>query len=82
MRMERAARERIKRINPNDLETLKPEDLVNARSVVSVVREFLAASQLSNSWIRPIRSPRWPQAAHLGTWATGAEEAERELRSA
>ena len=47
MRMERAARERIKRINPNDLETLKPEDLVNARSVVSVVREFLAASQLS-----------------------------------
>ena len=47
MRMERAARERIKRINPNDLEILKPEDLVNARSVVSVVREFLAASQLS-----------------------------------
>ena len=47
MRMERAARERVKRINPSDLETLKPEDLVNARSVVSVVREFLAGSQLS-----------------------------------
>jgi len=46
-RMERAAAERIKRVNPNDIETLMPEDLVNARSVVSVVREFLAASQLS-----------------------------------
>ncbi len=47
MRMERAIRERIKRISPAELEILKPEDLVNARSVVSVVREFLASSQLS-----------------------------------
>ena len=47
VRMERAIRERIKRINPDDLKTMKPEDLINARAVVSVVRDFLAGSELS-----------------------------------
>ena len=47
VRMERSIRERIKRINPADLETMKPEDLINARTVVSVVREFISGSELS-----------------------------------
>ncbi len=47
MRMERAVRERIKRITPAELEQLKPEDLINARVVVGAVKEFLASSQLS-----------------------------------
>ena len=44
VRVERAAKERL---NVAELEGLMPQDLINAKSVVSAIREFFGSSQLS-----------------------------------
>lgn len=44
VRMERAIRERMGGV---DLEKVSPQDLVNARPIVGVIREFFGSSQLS-----------------------------------
>ena len=44
LRMERAIKERMSTV---DIETVMPHDLVNAKPVVSAVREFFGSSQLS-----------------------------------
>ncbi|HAG90859.1 MAG TPA: hypothetical protein DCL41_03260, partial [Bdellovibrionales bacterium] len=44
VRMERAIRERM---SLQDVETMMPHDLVNAKPVNAVVKEFFGASQLS-----------------------------------
>ena len=44
VRMERVVRERM---NLQDIETMMPHDLINAKSVSSVVKEFFGSSQLS-----------------------------------
>ena len=44
LRMERAIRERMSSI---DIDTVMPQDLINAKPVAAVVREFFGSSQLS-----------------------------------
>ncbi|MGR4000621.1 MAG: DNA-directed RNA polymerase subunit beta [Alphaproteobacteria bacterium] len=44
MRMERAIRERM---NLSDLESVMPQDLINAKPIAATVREFFSSSQLS-----------------------------------
>ena len=44
VRMERAIRERM---SSENLESVKPQDLVNAKPIASVIREFFGSSQLS-----------------------------------
>ncbi len=44
LRMERNAKDRI---SMNDIETVTPQQLINARPIVAAVREFFASSQLS-----------------------------------
>ena len=44
VRMERVVRERM---NQKDVETMMPHDLINAKSVSSVIKEFFGSSQLS-----------------------------------
>ena len=45
LRMQRAIRERIRSIN--NIETVMPQDLINAKPVMGAVREFFGSSQLS-----------------------------------
>ena len=44
LRMERAIRERM---SSESLNNVKPQDLVNAKPIASVIREFFGSSQLS-----------------------------------
>ncbi len=45
LRMERAIRERMS--SANEIETLMPQDLINAKPAASAIREFFGSSQLS-----------------------------------
>jgi DNA-directed RNA polymerase subunit beta len=56
VRMERAIKERMSDVQ--EIETLMPHDLINAKPVSAVVKEFFGSSQLSSSWTRPTRCPR------------------------
>ena len=51
VRMERVVRERM---NLQDEETMMPHDLINAKSVSAVVKEFLDPVNCLSSWIRQI----------------------------
>ena len=56
LRMERAIRERMSSV---EIDTVMPQDLINAKPAAAAVREFFGSSQLSaSSWTRPTRSPR------------------------
>lgn len=46
-RMERAISDMLKHKKPEDLKKMTPEDLINARAVSNVVRDFLVGSPLS-----------------------------------
>jgi DNA-directed RNA polymerase subunit beta len=56
LRMERAIRERMSSV---EIDTVMPQDLINAKPAAAAVREFFGSSQLSrSSWTRPTRCPR------------------------
>ena len=46
-----------------DIDTVMPQDLINAKPVSASVRDFSAHRNCRNSWIRPIRFPKLPCAA-------------------
>jgi len=54
-RLERTIKERM---NILDLETALPHDLINAKSVIAAVKEFLAAASSHSLWTRLIHYPR------------------------
>ena len=60
LRMERAIRERMSSV---EIDTVMPQDLINAKPAAAAVREFFGSSQLCSSWTRPTRSPRSPTSA-------------------
>ncbi|MCK7559984.1 hypothetical protein MKQ70_35680 [Chitinophaga sedimenti] len=51
-RMARTIRERM---NVRDNEVFTPVDLINARTLSSVINSFFGTSQLSQFWTRPTR---------------------------
>ena len=56
LRMERAIRERMSSV---EIDTVMPQDLINAKPAAAAVREFFGSiAALASSWTRPTRSPR------------------------
>jgi DNA-directed RNA polymerase subunit beta len=55
VRMERAIKERM---TVQETETLMPHDLINAKPVSAVVKEFFGSRSCRSSWTRRTRSPR------------------------
>ena len=56
LRMERAIKERMSSV---EIDTVMPQDLINAKPAAAAVREFFGSSPASaSSWTRPTRSPR------------------------
>ena len=51
VRMERTVRERM--VN-NDLSSIVPNDLINAKPAMAAIKEFFCSSQLSQLWIKQI----------------------------
>ena len=63
LRMERAIKERMSSV---DIDTVMPQDLINAKPAAAAVREFFGSRSFRSSWTRPIRSRDHPQAPPLG----------------
>ena len=58
LRMERAIKERMSSV---EIDTVMPQDLINAKPAAAAVREFFGSSQLSaSSWTRPTRCRKSP----------------------
>ena len=55
VRMERAIKERM---SLQEIETLMPHDLINAKPVTAVIKEFFGSASSRSSWTRPTRCPR------------------------
>jgi DNA-directed RNA polymerase subunit beta len=53
--MERAIKERMSSV---DIDTVMPQDVINAKPAAAAVREFFGSSQLSQFMDRPTRCPR------------------------
>ncbi len=66
LRMERAIKERMSSV---DIDTVMPQDLINAKPAAAAVREFFGSSQLASSWTRPTRSPRSRTSGGSRRWA-------------
>ncbi len=60
LRMERAIKERMSSV---EIDTVMPQDLINAKPAAAAVREFFGSSQLSQFMTRRTRSPRSPTSA-------------------
>ena len=56
VRMERAIKERMSM--SQEIDTLMPHDLINAKPVSAVVKEYFGARSSRSSWTRRTRSPR------------------------
>ena len=74
LRMERAIKERMSSV---DIDTVMPQDLINAKPAAAAVREFLAPRSSRNSWIRPIRCPKLPTSDRLSALGPGGLTRER-----
>ena len=80
LRMERAIKERMSSV---DIDTVMPQDLINAKPAAAAVREFFGSSQLS-----PVHGPDQPavgdhaQAASLGARPGRSDPRARRLRGA
>ena len=59
LRMERAIKERMSSV---DIDTVMPQDLINAKPAAAAVREFFGSSQLS-----PVHGPDQPAVARSRT---------------
>lgn len=57
LRMERAIRERM---SSEVLANVKPQDLVNAKPIAAVIREFSVLHSCRSLWIKTIRCPKLP----------------------
>ena len=57
LRMERAIKERMSSV---DIDTVMPQDLINAKPAAAAVREFFGSSSCRSSWTRPTRCRRSP----------------------
>lgn len=55
VRVERAVKERL---SLGDLDTLMPQDMINAKPISAAVKEFFGSSQLSSLWTRTTRCLR------------------------
>ena len=75
VRMERAIKERM---SLQDVETLMPHDLINAKPVTAVVKEFFGSSQLSQfmDQTNPL-SPRLPTNGDFSALGPGGLTRER-----
>ena len=51
--MERAIREKLSSV---DIDTVMPNDLINAKPITAALREFLAPRNFHNLWTRQIHS--------------------------
>ena len=80
LRMERAIKERMSSV---DIDTVMPQDLINAKPAAAAVREFFGSSQLSQfmDQTNPL-SRDHPQAAPLGARAGRSDPRARRLRGA
>jgi DNA-directed RNA polymerase subunit beta len=80
LRMERAIKERMSSV---DIDTVMPQDLINAKPAAAAVREFFGSSQLSQfmDQTNPL-SEDHAQAPPLGAWAGRSDPRARRLRSA
>ena len=80
LRMERAIKERMSSV---DIDTVMPQDLINAKPAAAAVREFFGSSQLSQfmDQTNPL-SRDHAQAASLGAWAGRSDARARRLRGA
>ena len=80
LRMERAIKERMSSV---DIDTVMPQDLINAKPAAAAVREFFGSSQLSQfmDQTNPLVGDH-PQAAPLGAWAGRSDPRARRLRGA
>ena len=80
LRMERAIKERMSSV---DIDTVMPQDLINAKPAAAAVREFFGSSQLS-----PVHGPDQPavgdhpQAAPVGAWPGRSDPRACRLRGA
>jgi DNA-directed RNA polymerase subunit beta len=52
LRMERAIKERMSSV---EIDTVMPQDLINAKPAAAAVREFFGSSSCRSSWTRPTR---------------------------
>ena len=57
-----------------EIEALMPHDLINAKPVSAVIKEFFGSSQARSSWIRPTRSRGHAQAASFSARPGGLTE--------
>ena len=57
LRMERAIKERMSSV---EIDTVMPQDLINAKPAAAAVREFFGSRSFASSWIRPIRCRKSP----------------------
>jgi len=55
VRMERAIKERM---SLQEIETLMPHDLINAKPVTAVIKDSSGPASSRSSWTRRTRSPR------------------------
>jgi hypothetical protein len=80
LRMERAIKERMSSV---DIDTVMPQDLINAKPAAAAVREFFGSSQLSQfmDQTNPL-SEDHPQAPPVGAWPGRSDPRARRLRSA
>jgi DNA-directed RNA polymerase subunit beta len=60
LRMERAIKERMSSV---DIDTVMPQDLINAKPALPPCASSSVPRSSRSSWIRPIRSPRSPTSA-------------------
>ena len=79
VRMERAIRERM---SLQEIETLMPHDLINAKPVRAVVKEFFGAASYLSLWIKPIhfRSDSQTSIVGLGPGGLTRDRAGFEVR--
>ena len=81
VRMERGIKERMSM--SQDIETLMPDDLINAKPVSAVIKEYFGSSQLSQFMDQTNPSERGhPQASALGAGAGRADPGSGRLRGA
>ena len=55
LRMERAIKERMSSV---EIDTVMPQDLINAKPAAAAVREFFGSRSCRSSWTKPTRCPK------------------------
>jgi DNA-directed RNA polymerase subunit beta len=79
LRMERAIKERMSSV---EIDTVMPQDLINAKPAAAAVREFFGSSQLSQFMDQTNPLGSHAQAPPFGAWAGRPDPGARGLRGA